>query len=257
MSDGPVSTSVDLDETWRVLAHVHGGYLLATMVETALRQADPARHPHPVATAATYSRPARPGPATVDTYLLKTGRTVATYRVVARQNGQDCAQAFVTAGRLPEPGEQPHWISPLASPPPIPPVADCVPLASPHGTIPGVSTHVEQRLAPETATWTTTSGAGEADIRGWARMIDNWDPVLAQFILADAPPPVTFDLGITGWVPTLSLHVLLRQVPMPGWHRFRHHALLLSGGMLDEDCALWAEDGSIVTQARQLATYRT
>jgi len=223
-----------------------------------LRGADPTTHPHPIAASATYVAPPAPGRATVHVCQLKTGRTFATFRAELRQGEQGCVQALVTLGTLPAAGSPPVWMSPDATPPPILPLAECVPTGAPRGSdrLPVVTKYVEQLLEPTSASWATGEGSGRADIRGWVRMISNWDPVLAQFILADSPPPVTFDLGRFGWLPTLTLQVLLRQVPRPGWHRFRQHAITLAGGTIDEDCTLWAEDGSVVSQARQLAAYR-
>ena len=70
-------------------------------------------------------------------------------------------------------------------------------------------------------------------------------------------PPVTFDLGLFGWVPTLELTVLLRGLPAPGWIRAVQRATLLQDGWLDEECLLWDSRGRLVAQARQLAGYRT
>ena len=83
-------------------------------------------------------------------------------------------------------------------------------------------------------------------------------PVDPLFLLcvADALPPVTVDLGIPGWVPTVELTVHLRAVPADGWLRVVHRARLVAGGWLDEDCEVWDSPGRLVAQARQLAVYR-
>ncbi len=79
---------------------------------------------------------------------------------------------------------------------------------------------------------------------------------LDLLVFADAMPPVTFDLGLMGWVPTLELTVLLRGVPAPGWLRVLQRARLLRDGWLDEECEIWDSSGRLVAQARQLAGYR-
>jgi hypothetical protein len=255
---GSTSIEVDLADSWAILGKLHGGYLLATIVDGILQTADRTVHPHPVAAAATYVAAPAPGLATIDVFPLKVARTFANYRATLRQNGNDCVQVLVTLGTLPPAGAAPRWVAPAAAPPSTLALADCVIPSPPRGTDRpvGVLSHIDLRLEPGSVSWTGDTASGQADLRGWARMIAEWDPVLAQFIIADAPPPATFDLGLFGWLPTLTLQVLLRQVPVPGWFRFRQHALLLAGGLLDEDCTVWSEDGSILTQARQLATYR-
>jgi hypothetical protein len=75
-------------------------------------------------------------------------------------------------------------------------------------------------------------------------------------VLADALPPVTFDLGVPGWVPTVELTVLVRGVPADGWLVAEQTAELLLDGWLDEVCRIWDSRGRLVCQARQLAGYR-
>ena len=100
--------------------------------------------------------------------------------------------------------------------------------------------------------------SGPPDVLGWARMLlDDFDPLLAQFILADAMPPTTFNLGIFSWAPTIQLNVLLRRVPQAGgWQQIRQRSMLVAGERFDEDCWLWDEAGNLTVQARQLAGYR-
>ena len=69
-------------------------------------------------------------------------------------------------------------------------------------------------------------------------------------------PPVTFDLGLAGWVPTVELTVHLRGLPAPGWVRAVQWATLLQDGWLDEECLIWDSRDRLVAQARQLAGYR-
>jgi hypothetical protein len=117
--------------------------------------------------------------------------------------------------------------------------------------------HNEVRFDPVTAMWAVGAPQGNAEVRAWIRRDDGNDPSLLDLLVfADALPPVTFDLGLMGWVPTLELTVLVRALPAPGWIRAVQKARLLQGGWLDEECELWDSTDRLVAQARQLAGYR-
>jgi hypothetical protein len=72
-------------------------------------------------------------------------------------------------------------------------------------------------------------------------------------MVVDALPPVTFDLGMPGWAPTLELTAHVRARPAPGWLKVRHATRNLAGGMFEEDCEVWDSTGRLVAQSRQLA----
>ena len=105
--------------------------------------------------------------------------------------------------------------------------------------------------------WADGKPSGNMEIRGWCRLRDGTEPdplVLLQ--MGDAFPPVTFDLGLFGWVPTIELTTYVRAQPAPGWLACRMSARLLADGWIDEDAELWDSEGHLVAQARQLAGYR-
>jgi hypothetical protein len=79
---------------------------------------------------------------------------------------------------------------------------------------------------------------------------------LDLLVLADCMPPVTFELGVPGWVPTLELTALVRGIPEPGWLVVEQRSRLVQDGWLDEECDVWDSSGRLVCQARQLAGYR-
>ena len=91
-------------------------------------------------------------------------------------------------------------------------------------------------------------------IAGWFRFADGREPdPLALLTVCDVLPPVTFDLGMPGWAPTLELTVHVRAHPAPGWLKVRHATRNLAGGMFEEDCEIWDSAGRLVAQSRQLA----
>jgi len=245
------SYAVDLDASWSIGDKPHGGYLLSTMIGLALDD----DHPHPMAVSAHYLSSPDAGPATVDVQRLRTGRRVASSRVSLRQDALR-VEALLSHGRY-SPEATPLWST--GEPPILPALEDCprAPAERPGGQRIGQLDHVELRIDPATAMWAVGAPAGRAEVRAWLRRDDGDDPsALDLLVFADALPPVTFDLGLMGWVPTLELTVLVRGLPAPGWVRAVQRARLLQDGWVDEECELWDSEGQLVAQARQLAGYR-
>jgi len=248
------SSVIDLPDTWAYGAGVlHGGWLLERLTGIALEQT---RHPHPLAVSAHYAAGPRVGVGEVAVEPLREGRSVATLRARLSQAGRPKVEVLITAGTLP-----PSAVAPRLSgllPPDLPDPDDCLAHTMPPG-LPrnGITEQLDVRLDPATAGWTTGSFGGSAEVRGWIRSRDGREPdPLLLLTVADALPPVTFDLGISGWVPTLELTVLLRALPAPGWLRCVQRAHLIHGGLLDEECEIWDSTGRLVAQARQLAAFR-
>ena len=231
----------------------HGGYLLREAVRVALDD----DHPHPLAVSAHYVSPPDAGPASITVERVRTGRRVATSRVRLAQGDCPRVEVLLSAGRFT--GAEQHWESPASRPPALPALQDCqrVPSTGPTGRFVGYFDHVDARLDPASAQWAIGKPQGHAEVRGWMRNADE-RPVepLDLLVFCDAMPPVTFDLGLMGWVPTVELTVHLRGLPAPGWTRVVQRARLLSDGWLDEECEVWDSRDRLVAQARQLAGYR-
>ena len=244
--------TIEIDESWSVGGKPHGGFLLKTAVALALGEA----HPDPLAVSAHYVSSPDHGAADVEVERLRTGRRVASSRVRIAQDQAVRAEVLVSAGRLSD--AEPYWTSGLR-PPELPPLEDCprTPSVGPTGVKVGYFDHVDLRMDMTTAQWAFGKPAGQAEVRGWMRRADGADSApLDLLVFADAMPPVTFDLGLMGWVPTLELTVLLRGLAAPGWVRVVQRARLLRDGWLDEECEIWDSSDNLVVQARQLAGYR-
>ena len=249
-----ITFEIDLPDTWAYGAGIlHGGWLLETLVTQAL--AHTSQH-HPLAVSAHYPAAPRVGRAQIDVEVLREGRSVSTLRARMSQQGQPKVEALLTCGALPAAGLEPLLLD--AAPPVLPPPELCL-----HHVIPddlarnGITEQLEVRLDPETASWATAGFGGSPQVRAWVRSVDGRPPdPLMLLTVADALPPVTLDLGIPGWVPTLELTVLLRALPAAGWLRCVQRARLIHGGWLDEETEIWDSSGHLVAQARQLAAYR-
>ncbi len=255
------TVGLELDRSWTYGADLqHGGRLLELVTGTAL---DRVEHPHPLAVSAHYLSAPRLGPVTVDTEVLRVGRSVSTVHARLVQGGRVCLDVTVTAGRLGAPGPPVHAVG---GPPVLPPVEDCLRNTRAAGEPRnGITEQLDLRLDPAAAGWLTRP-SGAAEVRGWVRYADGAeggtapgrrepDP-LALVCLADALPPVTFALGLHGWVPTVELTVHVRALPAPGWLRLVQRAQVIADGWLDESCEIWDSTDRLVAQAVQLAGYR-
>jgi acyl-Coa thioesterase superfamily protein/acyl-CoA thioesterase superfamily protein len=244
-----------LSPGWVVGGGVNGGYLLAVMTN-ALRAELPAK-PDPIAVSAHYVSASTPGPATVQVDVRREGGSVATAAAELVQDGTTRISVLATLGDLARfaaraGGEVRSWEEPD-----LPPLEECV---SKDAAPPEVRAFVpmldrfDLRLDPAHAGW----GGGEpgmtGSIAGWYRFADGREPdPVALLTICDVLPPVTFDLGMPGWAPTLELTVHVRARPAPGWLKVRHATRTMAGGMFEEDCEVWDSTGRLVAQSRQLA----
>ena len=240
---------IDLDGRWGIGGKLHGGYLLRELVRPLLTD----DHPHPLAVSAHFLRAPEAGTAEVVTETLRTGRRVGQHRSTLVQ-GETCVETLVTTGRL-DPAAEPFWTS--SAPPPIRALEDSP--RTPAEPFPGFRVGQLEfvDLRPGTELVGSVEGSS-ATLLARVRM-DGTDGVAGVedlLVLADAMPPVTLDMGLPGWVPTVELTVLVRAVPAPGWLVARQRARLMEDGWLDEECDIWDSRGRLVCQARQLASYR-
>ena len=102
-----------------------------------------------------------------------------------------------------------------AEPPAMPDPDECLSAASgPPGPAAEFIKRFDMRLDPTTAGWALGEPSRRGVIQGWLRMADGREPDPVMLLLAvDAFPPVTFDLGLAGWAPTLELSAHVRAVP--------------------------------------------
>ncbi|UGQ15018.1 thioesterase family protein [Yinghuangia sp. ASG 101] len=251
--------ALDLDPAWTIGGKPNGGYLLAAMARAALADAAAAgsAHIHPLAASANYVGSPDPGPAEVRVELLRTGRTVSQARARLLQNGRICIEANFTLGALDEAGE-PWWGTNPPAPLPAPDHLVRIPPVEPVSgmTLP-IMDEVVLELDPAGLGFAVGAPGGTGEFAGRVSFADGHpaDPVALLF-LADVLPPVTMDLGASGWMPTLQLTVYVRAVPAPGPLTIRHHARLIEAGLMDEVCEVWDARGRLVAQATQLASAR-
>ncbi|MFJ7045812.1 TesB-like acyl-CoA thioesterase 3 [Streptomyces sp. JV178] len=249
----------DLSAGWTIISAVNGGYLLA-MLGRAL--ADTLPHADPFTVSAHYLTASQPGPAVIRTDVVRTGRTLSTGQASLLQyddEGREIERIRVLAsyGDL---GSLPDDVRTTAKPPAIPPIEQCFGPQDAPAPVPGSSAITDRlflKLDPSTLGWALGAPSGNGEMRAWFGLADGRDPDPLSLLLAvDALPPTAFELGISGWVPTVELTVHVRCRPAPGPLRVSITTRNLAGGFLEEDAEVWDSADRLVAQSRQLARAR-
>lgn len=247
-----------VSDGWNIGPNPNGGYVLALIVNALAREAGP-DHPDPLTITAHYLRPTSSNEeADIDVALVRRGRRHTHLEATLTQSTER-VRVLAAFGDL---GSASGLSMVRSSPPRLPPVDECparsLTAGGPPGsrpTMPG-STFMDRfdtRLSPATG-WLRGERTGVPEVLGWTRFADGRDPdVLSLALFADAFPPAVFELGPTGWVPTIELTVHERARPTPGWLRARFETRFLVEGYLEEDVELWDSDDNLVAQSRQLA----
>nr|CTQ95819.1 TesB-like acyl-CoA thioesterase 3 [Kibdelosporangium sp. MJ126-NF4] len=246
--------TAELDPQWAVGTKLHGGYLLAVVARAA---ADLAEHPHLTAISGSFPRAPKPGPVTVQVEFLQATRSLTQLRASLVQDGQSCVEALVTQGTLSD--ADPWWTS--VSEPDMFAEQDGVrfPSSTPDGTfkVPILDV-VETRIAPSVlGGFAKGESQGTGSLCTWQRLADgsDWDP-LSLLVALDPVPPVSMELGMFGWAPTLQFSAYIRRLPAPGPLRVRLDANDISDNRMDETAFAWDSSGRLVGQASQFAAVR-
>jgi hypothetical protein len=88
-------------------------------------------------------------------------------------------------------------------------------------------------------------------------MADGRDPDVGMLPYAvDALMPVSFDLGVPGWAPTLELTGQALGRPAAGWLRLELTTDTVVGDLIVEDACVWDASDRLVARSRQLASVR-
>lgn len=249
----------ELSAGWTIIKAVNGGYLLAVLGRAL---ADALPHGDPFSVCAHYLTASRPGPAVIRTDVVRTGRSLSTGQASLFQyddEGQEVERIRVLAsyGDL---DTLPDDVRTTAEPPALPPMDQCFgPLDAP-APIPGSSAIADRlmlKLDPATLGWALGAPSGKGEMRSWFGLADGRDADPLSLLLAvDALPPTAFEIGLSGWVPTVELTVHVRCRPAPGPLRVSITTRNLAGGFLEEDAEVWDSADRLVAQSRQLASVR-
>jgi acyl-coenzyme A thioesterase PaaI-like protein len=250
--------AAEVSPDWRAGRGPHGGYLAAILLRALMEAvADPARAPRSLTI--HYARAPEPGPISIRTVVEREGRSLSTLSARMEQDGKLTALALA-AFSVPWSGPEIADIEmPRVAPPDpaLPGGVQAHPLAPPiaHRS----SQHPRFGGAP-------FSGAEQPmEIGGWLgheepRPID----ALSLVFFSDALLPGPFmRLTEPNAAPTIDLTVHFRStLPRPGAltdAEGRELCLarittgLIHEGFFEEDGVIWAADGTVLSQSRQLA----
>lgn len=252
----------ELSDDWAIGEAVNGG-LLMSLATTATARSSVATggHQDPLSFSGVFLSPGTAGPVQLEPQILRTGRSMTTAQVTVSQEAdgaqKERLRALVTLGDLDRYAEP---VLKTVAAPHIPPPDQCLAAseAPPSSlTKSGFLKRFDARMDPTTIGWAVGEPSGEGEMRGWLRLADGAPIDAVGLLLAlDAFPPVSFDLGSIGWVPTVEFTGFVRGIPAPGWLQLRLHTEHVAGGLLDEACDVWDSTGRLVAHSRQLASAR-
>ncbi len=229
----PGRFEAEIHPEWTTGGKPNGGYLLAMRGRAATHRS---AHDHVIAASAHFLRPPGPGPALITTETLRAGRSASQLRARLEQDGQACVEALITAAHLDQ-DTTPYWDRGLPASGGAA-YQDCPRLVP---RVPGVRValmeQVEVRLDPDYAGFTVGRPSGRGELRGWLALPggEDFDPASLLFAV-DSFPTATFDIKLSGWVPTLEMTVYVRARPAPGPVRVLHRAHLIEADRVDESC---------------------
>jgi acyl-CoA thioesterase len=244
----------EVSAEWRAGRGPHGGYLAAMILRSLVATVnDDERAPRSLTV--HFARAPEPGPVTLHTVVERAGRSLTTVSARMEQDGALMAlalAAFSVPWTAPEFGQLP--MPPTASPDPRPsepnPVGEGVPRFVQHMVM-------QPRLGP----LPFSHSDAPMEIGGWLGLYEP-EPLdaAAMALFADAwPSPPFVRLEHPAFSPTIDLTIHFRQVfPRTDAEpselclaRFRTG--LVHEGFFENDAVIWAADGTVLTQARQLA----
>jgi acyl-CoA thioesterase len=248
---GEGTYAAGISRDWWVFTGPNGGYVasvvLRAMTATVADDARPAR-----SLTVHYLRPAREGAAEIRTDVARAGRSLSTVTAELHQGGERIALATAAFAAAREGG----WAFHDAVAPRVPRPADLETRALPTPVMPPIAHRFEYRLVTVDPVF---GGAPRADVTAWLRPREAtpYDPVLLATV-SDAHAPAVFVKAAAPLATaTVDLTVHFRTPaaagPATGWCLGAFRSTVAADGYVEEDGEMYAEDGTLLAQSRQLA----
>jgi len=247
---GPGVLRGEIDKSWWIERGPNGGYLASLILSGMTTEVDAVR----ILRSLTVHYMARPSEGGCEIHV-SVERVARSMTFVSGRLMQDgvllaTAQAAFSARRDPT-----ETFADLQMPD-VPGPEDIPELPIPEGMMPPFAAHFDYRWALGTFPY---SGSDRAVTGGWLR--PKGGRALDALILptfADGWPPAVFSRRTTpALVPTIDLTVHIRGEiePIDDWVLVRFESRVGAGGFIEEDGHIWARDGRLLAQSRQLALY--
>ena len=233
-----------ITDRWNVLGgRPNGGYVMGVCLQ-ALTRVMPS--PDPLVVSAFFLRPVLPGPAEVQTAIVRSGRRISTGEARLYQDGKETLRVTAAFSDLRQAAGRTVL---LAARPDLPPPDQAIDLMGGR-VIPELS--IAERVEYRVAAWPGWAGGEPSGLPSqefWMRFRDGREP---EASLVDAAAPPVLELGEPGSA-TIELTVHLRAHPAAGWLACRVATRFVIGGYHEEDFEIWDSTGALVAQSRQLA----
>jgi acyl-CoA thioesterase len=245
--------AAEVSPDWRAGRGPHGGYLAAMVMRALIETvAEPARAPRSLTI--HYARAPEPGPVRIQTVIERAGRSLTTLSARMERDGSLVALALA-AFSVP-------WSAPEISELPPPDVAPADRLRG--SRLPDTAPHFTRHLVlqPRVEAAPFTGSDEPMEFTAWVGLADPRpiDALSLAFFCDALLPAVFMRLTDPSVVPTIDLTVHFR-TSMPGSAARDPQELCLAqtstrvihDGFFEEDGVIWAADGTVLAQSRQLA----
>ncbi len=252
---GPGTFDLDVPERWRVGRGATNGGFIAALFTRALQAvvAEPGRRPRSLTV--HYPAACRPGPVRIVVAEERAGRSLTTLSARMTQDGALVGLALAAFAKDRSGPDFHHLPMPEAPPPQA---------LEPWPMIPGRPSFARNWDYRPCIGAAPFSRAEAAVTGGWIRLPEPRPldaPLLAAMADGWLPPVLPLLDGPRGVVPTIDLTVHFRASLPPdgmpdGAYSFAlFESRLGAGGYWESDGVIWAPDGRVLAQARQLAMF--
>ncbi len=248
--------SATMAKSWWVVRGPNGGYLAAVILRAFTDAVDDVDRT-PRSLTVHYASAPTEGDVELHTVIERVGRSLTTCTCRMEQDGKLVALA-VAAFSKPRPG--PEFCDIVM--PQVPGPEFYIPMPDPPREAPAIARRYETRWAIGHPPVPGTPLGARAVAGGWIRLPEHRpvDALLAAAITDGWLPPTFSRIQEPVVVPTLDLTIHFRaQLPHPGladdaFVLATFRTTVAADGFLEEDGEIWAPDGTLLAQSRQLAT---
>lgn len=250
----PGRYEAEMARSWWVVQGPNGGYVAAVLLRALTDVVDDSER-SPRSLTVHYASPARAGSVTIQVAVERVGRSLTTLTARMEQDERLVALA-IAAFSKPRPGPE---LSDLVMPQ-VPPPHHYVTLPPP-AEAPPIAHRYETRWAIGTPPSPSAPRSARAVAGGWIRLPEHRqvDALVAAAITDGWLPPLFARVREPVAVPTVDLTIHFRaELPHPGladddFVLASFRTTVAAGGFLEEDGEVWAADGTLLAQSRQLA----